>query len=637
MTKRDWLAWVVLSLLACPAWGQDRDTVQGYEAVAGELLVKFQPYTAADTIAAAMAAADIDVAQPVGGIGVLRLHSRTRDVATLVNEFSARPDVVYAEPNFIVHAIAVPNDPSFGQLWGLQNTGQIVGGQTGIPGADISAVSAWDVSTGSPSSVVAVIDTGIDYNHADLAANVWSAPAAFTVHLGGIDYNCAAGTHGFNAVTGSRSCNPLDDFAPVYHGTHVSGTIGAVGNNNLGVVGVNWTASIMGIKFLNSAGSGSNADAVDAIEFAVQAKMAFGSSANLRVLSNSWGGGSFSQALLDEINRANDNGMLFVAAAGNNGSNNDINPFYPASYGASPSNAPSVVAVAATDNRDNKASFSNFGSNSVHLGAPGVNVLSTSLGGGYQYLSGTSMATPHVSGAAALILSQCSLNTADLKTNILQNVDLIASMSGLTITGGRLNVNQAIRACSGTPSFTVTASPSSVNPGDPLTVQWTAPSGRPATDWIGLYKVGDPNTAYTWWAYTNGATSGSFALTAPSDAGQYEFRYLLNDGFTVAATSNPVTVTAGSFTLVASPSSVNPGDPLTVQWTASAGRPATDWIGLYLVGDPNTAYLWWSYTNGATSGSFVLSAPANSGQYEFRYLLNDGFTDAARSGPVTVK
>jgi DNA-binding beta-propeller fold protein YncE len=239
-----------------------------------------------------------------------------------------------------------------------------------------------------------------------------------------------------------------------------------VGNNGVGVVGVNWIASIMGAKFADATGSGTTANAINAIEFTIQAKAAFAatSGANVRVLSNSWGGGGFSQALLDEINRANSNDMLFVAAAGNDGTDNDVAPVYPASY-----DVPNVMAVAATDNNDMLAVFpvgaSNYGATSVHLGAPGLNILSTLIAGGYSYDSGTSMATPHVSGAAALVLSKCALTTANLKTNLLNNVDPIPSLSGLTVTGGRLNVNKAIRACRapGTAGFAYVANYASNN------------------------------------------------------------------------------------------------------------------------------------------------------------------------------
>src|SRR5258708_6683733 len=449
---------LALFLFACPLWAQLKtESFQEQDVVAREVLVKFktgQVHTIAQAISEIRFTHDIDVIQEVGSGKILRLHSRSRDAATLVEELSARPDVEYAEPDFIVHAITIPNDPSFGGLWGLQNTGQTIQGVPGKPGADIGATSAWSLSTGSRANVVVVVDTGIDYNHPDLATNVWSAPNAFTVNIGGAAITCPAGSHGFNAIT--NTCNPLDDNQ---HGTHVSGTIGAVGNNNLGVVGVNWTAAIMGAKFLDSTGIGSTSNAINAIEFAIQAKRILGTSANVRVLSNSWGcSGSacFSQALLDEINSANSNDMLFVAAAGNNGSNNDITPFYPASY-----NAPNVIAVAATDNTDSRPSFSNFGASSVHLGAPGVNVLSTSPGGNYGFLSGPSMAAPPVSGAAALVLSSCALNTAALKGNILNNVDPISSMSGITVTGGRLNVNWSINACA--PEFSLTASPDSLS------------------------------------------------------------------------------------------------------------------------------------------------------------------------------
>src|SRR2546428_747461 len=451
--------WLIPVLAILPLGAQIRgknktEFFQGKEAAANEVLVKFRP-TTFQSVLEAQAAGEVDESEWVGGTGLLRLHSVSKNVASLVRELSARPDIKYAEPNYIVHATAIPNDARFGELWGLQNTGQTIRGFPGIPGADISATAAWDISTGSRANVAAVIDTGIDYRHPDLAANVWSAPAAFTVTIGGQSITCPAGSHGFNAIT--LACDPLDDND---HGSHGSSTIGAVGNHGAGVAGVNWTASIMGSKFLDATGTGTTADAINAIEFVVQAKAAFAatSGANVRVLSNSWGGGAFSQALLDEINRANANDMLFVAAAGNSGTPNDLFPEYPASY-----NAPNVVAVAATDNTDSLAFFSNYGPSSVHLGAPGIDVLSTAVGSNYAYLSGTSMATPHVSGAALLVLSKCALNTASLKTLLLNNVDPIPSLAGRTVTGGRLNVNKAIRACAApaNPDFALSAAPAS--------------------------------------------------------------------------------------------------------------------------------------------------------------------------------
>src|SRR5437899_343513 len=515
--KKKSILWLIAILSILPLWAQNRgknktDIFQGKEAAANEVLMKFRP-TTFQSVLEAQATGEVDESEWVGGTGLLRLHSSRKNVATLVSELSARPDVEYAEPNYIVHTTAIPNDPRFGELWGLQNTGQTIQASVGVPGADISVTAAWDISTGSRANVVAVIDTGIDYRHPDLAANIWSAPAAFTVTIGGQSITCPAGSHGFNAIT--LVCDPLDDND---HGSHLSGTIGAVGNNGTGVVGVNWTASIMGSKFLDATGTGTTADAINAIEFVVQAKAAFAatSGANVRVLSNSWGGGAFSQALLDEINRANANDMLFVAAAGNSISNNDVIPHFPSSY-----NAPNVVAVAATDNTDSLAFFSNFGPASVHLGAPGMDVLSTTIGGNYAYFSGTSMATPHVSGAAVLVLSKCALNTASLKTLLLNNVDPIPSLAGRTVTGGRLNVNKAIRACAApaNPDFALSAAPASrtVTQGGSTTYTVNITPSGGFTGAVSLTATGLPAGA-TGTFNSNPATANSSTLTVTTAA-----------------------------------------------------------------------------------------------------------------------
>ena len=323
-----------------PPGQRTTDRVNGHDAVAGEGIVKYvAPRTTAElaqTDAIIAATSDDDL----GGNGRLRhIRSDRFDAAALVSFFRGAPGVEYAEPNYIQYAIATPNDPGMPGLWGLLNTGLALP-TNGTPGADIDATLAWNITTGSASNVVGVVDTGVDYNHRDLIGNIWTAPSSFTVTIGGQPVTCPAGSHGFNAIT--STCDPMDDNN---HGTHVSGTIGAHGDNGKGVVGVNWTAGIMALKFLNANGSGSTTGAINAIDFAIKAKQHFGSAANVRVLSNSWGcAGCFSQALLDKINEANTADMLFVAAAGNNGSNNDASPFYPSNY-----DAPNVVAVAATD------------------------------------------------------------------------------------------------------------------------------------------------------------------------------------------------------------------------------------------------------------------------------------------------
>jgi len=348
------------------------------EVVAGQVLVRFRESADAREVERAKVSADVEHERKVGGGGARLLQSRSKDAETLVRELSARADVLYAEPNYVIRATAAPDDPRFGEQWALQNTGYTAAAGAGTPGADIGAASAWDISTGSRSNVIAVVDTGLDYNHPDLAANVWSAPASFNVNIAGQSITCAAGTHGFDALT--NTCDPLDDHN---HGTHAAGIAGAVGSNGLGVSGVSQAASVMGLRFLDAEGNGTLEGAVNAIEFAVQVKQAFGPRANVRVLSNSWGwAGDASQALLDQINRAARSEMLFVAGAGNEGTDNDTTPFYPAGY-----DADSVVSVAATDNHDALARTSSWGSNyghrSVDLAAPGNLILSTTVGGSY--------------------------------------------------------------------------------------------------------------------------------------------------------------------------------------------------------------------------------------------------------------
>ena len=421
--------------------------IDGRPAVEGDILVKFRRAVGSGELGQFAKDVDADESEAVGGAGIHRIHSRSRGAGALRALLRSRSDIEYAEPNYVVTADNVPNDSNFGSLWGLLNNGQTIG-NPGVPGADIGATLAWNVSTGSAAIAVGVIDTGIDYTHPDLVANVWSAPAQFTVTIGTKTITCAQNSHGFNAIT--NSCNPFDDNG---HGTHVSGTIGAAGNNNLGVTGVNWTTRLIASKFLDATGTGSIANAINAIEFLIQASAATG--ANVRVLSNSWSTAGFSQALLDEINRANSANMLFVASAGNNGRDSDVTPNYPSSY-----DAPNVIAVANTDNTDHLASNSNFGATSVDLAAPGVNILSTYVGD-YQYLSGTSMAVPHVSGAAALVLSHCAIDTTLLRQNLLTSVDMIPSLAGKVQTGGRLNVNTAINTCDAFPRFTLSASPAS--------------------------------------------------------------------------------------------------------------------------------------------------------------------------------
>jgi subtilisin family serine protease len=367
----------------------------------------------------------------VTGLQLVRLPSGTA-VHAAVRQYRQDPNVVYAEPNYIVHALATPNDPDFSQLWNLQNTGQL----GGLSGADIRGAQAWNLSTGNSNVVVAVLDTGIDYNHPDLAANVWSASSAFNQTVNGVAISCAIGSHGFNAIAGT--CDPMDDNA---HGTHVSGIIGAVGNNGNGVVGVNWAVRLVACKFLDQGGNGASSDAITCLDFVKALK---DSGINIVATNNSWGGSPFSQALSDAIAAQQQDGILFVTAAGNDFSDNDQLATYPSSY-----DLPNVVSVAATTRFDSLANFSNIGSHSVHLGAPGQEILSTTPNNTYSVFSGTSMAAPEVTGVAALLAAQNpARDWRAIKNLILAGGDANSALAQ-TVTGRRLNAFGSMN-CSGT-------------------------------------------------------------------------------------------------------------------------------------------------------------------------------------------
>ncbi len=337
--------------------------------------------------------------------------------------------VEYIEPNYVIHALATPNDASYSTLWGMNNTGQ----SGGVADVDIDAPEAWNITTGSNSVVVGIVDTGISYTHPDLANNMWVNPGEIAGDQIDNDNNGVVDdVYGYNAITPTSP--PLDDNN---HGSHCAGTIGGVGNNSTGVVGVNWNVKMMALKFLSSSGSGSTAGAIAAIDYAVMMK---NRGVNLRVLSNSWGGGGFSQSLKNSITAANTAGILFVAAAGNNAANNDITASYPANYPVA-----NIISVAAIDRTGALASFSNYGVSTVHIGAPGVSILSTVTAGAYATFNGTSMATPHVAGVAALVVAnEPTISLSALRARILSSVKPLPSLVGNVSSGGMVSAFNAL-------------------------------------------------------------------------------------------------------------------------------------------------------------------------------------------------
>ncbi|WP_435006513.1 S8 family serine peptidase [Tundrisphaera lichenicola] len=334
----------------------------------------------------------------------------------------SNPSVVYAVPNSVIQASATPiypNDPTSGQLWGLNNPNNI----------DVNAAEAWGITTGVSSTIVAVIDTGIDLTNPDFAGKIWTNPGNVA------DPAYPDAIHGWNFV--SRNNNVQDDETEG-HGTHVSAVIAAAGNDGYGVSGVDWNARIMPLKFLDSTGSGSTSDAISAIYFAVRH--------GARVINASWGGVENTPALRDAISYANSKNVIFVTAAGNDSSNNDIVANYPASY-----RLPNVLSVAAVDRNGKLAGFSNYGRNSVDVAAPGVDILSDVPSGvsadRLATLSGTSMSSAFVSGIAALLIGQRPSSTAAQIAGLIRtSAKPLPSLIGKTISGGMVDAYAALSA-----------------------------------------------------------------------------------------------------------------------------------------------------------------------------------------------
>ena len=378
----------------------------------------------------------IDVIMGLGEQGVFLVRG-FGNPAAIKNTIERLPSVASISTNNVVRATEWSNDPESSKLWGLNNQGQVINGVAGTPDADIDLPEALAHATIQTQVVVGIVDTGIDYNHPDLRDNMWKNPGEIAGNNRDDDGNgFIDDVYGFNFV--NNTGNPMDDDE---HGTHVAGTIAASLNNSQGVAGIaSGAAKLMAIKFLDANGSGTYANAIRALNYAT---MMSSRGVNLKVLNNSWGGYGTVPALEDAVNATNAAGMLFVASAGNESNDNDGEfKAIPASYAAS-----NIISVAATNNLDELASFSNYGATTVDLAAPGVGILSTTPGNRYQSFNGTSMAAPHVAGALALAWAcHPDKTSTEIQDALFGSVDALDSLDGAVATGGRLNVNNLLTA-----------------------------------------------------------------------------------------------------------------------------------------------------------------------------------------------
>jgi len=439
-------------------------------------------------------------------VGMATLDDLPKAIEEMKNEAAL---FAVAEPDYILQPLLTPDDPQFGSLWGLHNTGQ----SGGKPGAHIDAVEAWHIAnpaSGQP-VVIGVLDTGIDYNHPDLAANIWVNPNEIPGN--GIDDDgngYVDDWRGWNFIDDHN--DPMDDH---FHGTHVAGTIGAIGNNAAGVAGVVWNAKLMPLKFLGPFG-GTTSDAIEAIDYAT--------ANGCRLTNNSWGGGGWSQSLANAIQRAENAGVLFVAAAGNSAMDIDTLPSYPAAYPH-----PIILSVASSTHNDALSGFSNYGVKSVDVAAPGSGILSTfpttatssmamfGLPENYATISGTSMAAPHAAGLAALLWShQPDMTAAAVKSRIMTRGDLMPALTTRVMSGRRINAAATVRMSGGDPPpelFFASVNPTfidgngdaSLNPGEtirlsPELMNFGATTARPVTIEVvpqstGLSVIGNPITS----------------------------------------------------------------------------------------------------------------------------------------------
>jgi len=499
-------ALLVTTMLLATVSGQQ--TGSSGDFVDGEILVKFSPAANAFQRNAILSNRGATRLRRFNALGIEHVRVQPRlGIAAAIAMFEGVPGVVLAQPNYVRRAIRTtpPDDPLWldQSLWGL---------------AKIGAHSVWsDFTVGDGSVVIANIDTGVDYTHPDLSANMWRNPLETPGN--GIDDDgngYVDDVYGIDTV--NHDTNPIDDHG---HGTHTSGTAAAAGNNGIGVVGVNWNAKILACKFLSASGSGTDAGAIECFDYIVALK---NRGENIRVSSNSWGSprgsGPPAVAVQAAIDAAGAAGIINVFGAGNEGTNNDAAPFDPASY-----TLDSIVSVASSGRNDGRSVFSNYGATSVDLAAPGEDILSTYPGAAYSYASGTSMATPHVAGVAALLAKMDpAISVPAIKSLLLDNVDQSGKWAGRVASGGRLNAFRAASALgpgsnNTPPEVSITSPIAGATFREPatFTIDATASDSDGSVQRVTFYANGAPIGVATTSPYTvtwTNAPAGSYMLTA---------------------------------------------------------------------------------------------------------------------------